>query len=363
MKDVFIIAEAGVNHNGDYKLAFALIDAAVLAGADAIKFQTFLAENVVTKKAKKAAYQELTTSPSESQFDMIKKLELPYEWHFDLLKYCKKKGIEFLSTAFDLDSLNFLVNDIKIKTLKIASGEITNGPFLLACAQKQCNLIVSTGMATLGEIEKALSIIAFGFLNETSSLTPHSTLEFQKAYCSSRGKQLLKERVTLLHCTTEYPTPPSNVNLGAMKSIHSAFGIDVGYSDHSKGITVPIVATTLGATIIEKHFTIDRSLPGPDHKASLEPDELKDMIKGVRMVKEIMGDGLKIPMPLEVENKSVARKSLIAATDISIGDTFTSENLTAKRPGTGISPMLYWNYLGKKSKKNYELNDLIDDER
>ena len=361
MNSVFVIAEAGVNHNGNYDLAFELVDVAVSAGADAIKFQTFLSEEVVTMKAKKAIYQKSTTSSSETQFDMIKKLELPYEWHFDLLEYCQKKEIKFLSTAFDKKSLDFLVDSLKIDVLKIPSGEITNAPFLLECAKKGCDLIISTGMADMSEIKKALGIIAFGLLDSSSSTKQYSVLDFQRAYNSSAGKNILQKKVTLLHCTTEYPAPIEDLNLKAMLSMYEEFGVDIGYSDHSKGITVPIVATALGATIIEKHFTINRSLPGPDHKASLEPKELEDMIKKIRLVEKMMGNGLKKSMPSEIKNKNIARRSLVAAKKIIKGEVFTSDNLTVKRPGTGISPMLYWEYLGNKSNNNYQADDLICD--
>jgi|APSaa5957512535_1039671.scaffolds.fasta_scaffold01821_9 N-acetylneuraminate synthase len=363
MSSVFIIAEAGVNHNGDYGLAFELVDSAVSAGADAIKFQTFISEDVVTKSANKAVYQESTTSSSETQFDMIKKLELPYEWHFDLLRYCNKKGIKFLSTAFDKKSLDFLVDEIKIDVIKIPSGEITNAPFLLECAKKGKNLIVSTGMADMHEIEQALGIIAFGLLNNLNLKDKYSMSDFEQAYHSLEGKKILQTNVTLLHCTTEYPAPIEDINLNAMASMRNTFGVDIGYSDHSKGITVPIVATALGATIIEKHFTIDKNLLGPDHKASLDPKELENMINEIRLVEKMMGNGLKIPMLSEINNKNVARRSLVATKKIIKGEIFTVDNLTAKRPGDGISPMLYWEYLGKKSNNNYQPDDLISSDK
>ena len=256
MSSVFIIAEAGVNHNGNPDLAFKLVDAAVEAGADAVKFQTFKAENLVVKSAVKADYQMKTTDSNESQFAMLKQLELTHETYIKLIDYCKEKRIEFLSTAFDLESLNFITNNLGLKTLKIPSGEITNGPLLLAHAQTGCDLIVSTGMATLGEVENSLEVIAFGLMHGLNDKTP-SQEAFQEAYFSKQGQQLLQEKVTLLHCTTEYPTQTENINLSAMRTIRKAFGLKTGYSDHSEDITVPIAATALGVTIIEKHFTLD----------------------------------------------------------------------------------------------------------
>lgn len=355
MKDtVYIIAEAGVNHNGDSKLAFQLVDAAVQAGADAVKFQTFKAENMVTKKADKADYQKQTTQSDESQYTMLKRLELSYELHHELIKYCQQHGIEFLSTAFDQESLDFLVNDLGLKTLKIPSGEITNGPLLLAHAVTGCNLILSTGMATLGEIEEALGVLAFGLLYKGSSQIEPSRAAFQQAYLSAEGQAVLKQKVTLLHCTTEYPAPMEEINLNAMANMQKSFGLQAGYSDHSEGITVPTAATALGAKIIEKHFTLDRELPGPDHKASLEPDELVEMVNAIRVVEMAMGDGIKGPTPSEVKNREIARKSLVTRCKIVEGDLFTEENLVCKRPGVGISPMFYWEYLGQKSSKSLD---------
>lgn len=355
---VFVIAEAGVNHNGSLEMALRLIDAAVKAGADAVKFQTFKAENVVTATAHKAAYQQYATGADESQYAMLKRLELPYEAHYQLLEHCQKVGIQFLSTAFDLESLNFLVNDIGLKTLKIPSGEITNGPLLLAHAQSGCELIVSTGMATLAEVEIALGIFAYGLM--TASVKPSPCAEsFQNAYSSVQGQQLLKKKVTLLHCTTEYPVPPQDINLNAMLIMRSTFGLRVGYSDHSDGIAVPIAATALGAQVIEKHFTLDKTLEGPDHRASLEPFEINKMIEAIRIIELAMGDGVKEPMVSELKNRPIARKSLVAAKDIRKGEVFTEDNLTTKRPGTGMIPFRYWDLLGLLSSRDYEVDEMV----
>ena len=356
---IYVIAEAGVNHNGIKEMAFQLVDAAVSAGADAVKFQTFKAENLVTKNASKADYQKQVTDSDESQFAMLKRLELTYETHRELMAYCKLKDIEFLSTAFDFESLDFLVNDLGLQTLKVPSGEITNGPLLLAHAQTGCNLILSTGMATLEEVEEALGVLAFGFLNVNDSTISPSKSAFQTSYNSEAGKQILKERVTVLHCTTEYPAPPQEINLNAMNTMRNAFRLKTGYSDHSEGITVSIAAVAMGATLIEKHFTLDKMLAGPDHKASLEPDELTEMIKAIRIVEQVLGNGVKEPMPSELKNRAIARKSLVAAHKIQAGDVFTQENITIKRPGTGITPMNYWELLGTTSHQSYSEEEVI----
>ena len=384
---VFIIAEAGVNHNGNLETAYRLVDAAVAAGADAVKFQTFKAENLVTRHAGKAAYQKITTAADESQLTMLKRLELKYELHFQLLAYCQKLGIEFLSTAFDFESLDFLVRELGVKTLKIPSGEVTNGPFLLAHAQTGKQVILSTGMATLGEVETALGVLAYGYLttameggsvaigrepmrptameggNITIDTEPMrqqpSMSAFQQAYSSTQGQAVLRDKVTLLHCTSEYPTPMENIHLKAMDVLQQAFNLRVGYSDHSVGLVVPIAAAARGATVIEKHFTLDRTQQGPDHKVSLEPDELKSMIDGIRDVEKALGQRLKCPQPLEQENQKVVRKSLVAKQPISIGERFTEANLTIKRPGTGKSPMDYWALLGEPSTRNYDTDEVL----
>ncbi len=354
-----IIAEAGVNHNGSKDLAFKLVDAAHAAGVDIVKFQTFKAKNLVTQNAQQADYQTRNTGVTESQLAMLSRLELDYETHHALVDYCAKLGIEFLSTAFDQESLHFLVQDLKLTTLKIPSGELTNAPFVLEHAQTGCDLIVSTGMATLAEIESALAVIAFGFTQALEAVPSEEA--FLQAYAGEVGQAALKAKVTLLHCTTEYPAPVAEVNLNAMQTLGRAFGLTTGYSDHTAGITIPVAASALGAQLIEKHFTIDKTLPGPDHKASLEPEELKEMVQAIRDVELALGSGIKSPQPSEIKNKSIARKSLVAANHIKAGEVFTVHNLTSKRPGNGLSPYLYWSMLGKIAQKSYAEGELIDD--
>ncbi len=352
-----IIAEAGVNHNGSEQLAFELVDAAYKAGVDIVKFQTFKAKNLVTATAKQADYQIENTGKKESQLSMLSRLELSYEFHHELVEYCNKLGIEFLSTAFDSESLDFLVNDLGLKRLKIPSGELTNAPLVLQHAQTGADLIVSTGMATLAEVETALGAIAFGYLAQDDM--PPSLDAFQTAYFSEEGQALLKAKVTLLHCTTEYPAPIKDINLMAMDTLAQAFKLEVGYSDHSAGIGVPIAAVARGARIIEKHFTLDKNMEGPDHKASLEPDELADMVAGIRNIELAIGDGVKGPRPSEIKNKSIARKSIVAAKDIDVGELFNTENLEIKRPGNGMSPYRYWELLNTQSTKSYREGEVI----
>jgi len=354
-----IIAEAGVNHNGSEKLAFQLVDAAHKAGADIVKFQTFKASKLVTASAEQADYQITNTQKKESQLSMLSRLELSFEFHLQLVEYCRKIGIEFLSTAFDSESLKFLVNDLKLNKLKIPSGDLTNAPLVLEHAQTGCDLIVSTGMATLAEIETALGVIAFGYV--ASQAEQPSIQAFEKAYYSELGQKMLKEKVTILHCTTEYPAPLQDINLKAMDTIADAFKLSVGYSDHSAGINVPIAAVAREAAIIEKHFTLDQNMDGPDHKASLEPEQLKAMIEGIRNVELALGDGLKGPRPSEVKNKAVARKSLVAEQVVNRGVVFSKNNMTAKRPGTGLNPINYWALLGKEAKNDYQIGDLINE--
>lgn len=341
---VFVIAEAGVNHNGDHDMALALIDAAVDAGADAVKFQTFTANALVSADAPKAAYQNQTTDTGETQLEMLKRLELPYALHHQLVETCKEKGIKFLSSPFDETSLGFLVDELKLDTLKIPSGEITNGPLLLQAGISGRGIILSTGMSTLDEVEAALGVLAFGLTDADGEPSPDA---FKDAFASDQGQAALKEKVTVLHCTTEYPAPFEDANLRAMATMRDAFGLKVGFSDHTPGIAVAIAAAALGATVVEKHFTMDRTLPGPDHKASLEPGELKDMVAGIRAVERAMGDGEKTPRPSEIKNMVIARKSLVALRPIKSGETFTEDNLGVKRPGGGISPMEYWDRLGQ----------------
>jgi len=327
-----IIAEAGVNHNGSLETAKKLIDVACDAGADFVKFQTFKAETLVTPTAKKASYQENLTSAHESQFDMIRKLELDRSAHEELIRYCRSKGILFLSTAFDHDSIDLLY-ELDILLYKIPSGEITNLPYLRHVGRMGKPIIMSTGMATLAEVSDALNILINAGTN--------------------------KEEITVLHCNTEYPTPFEDVNLNAMLTMRNELEVKVGYSDHTLGIEMPIAAVALGASIVEKHFTLDRSLPGPDHRASLEPEELKAMVSAIRNIEKAMGDGNKQPSSSELKNIPIARKSIVASETIKAGERFTEENLTAKRPGTGISPMEWDNLLGKTAPHDFNKDDLI----
>lgn len=356
---VFVIAEAGVNHNGSLECAKQLIDVAAKARADAVKFQTFRSESVISRFATKAQYQVVNTGNDESQLAMVRNLELSIEEHQILIAHAKDRGILFLSTPFDLESLHTLVDVFHLPQLKIASGEITNLPLLLAAGRAALPLIVSTGMATLAEVEQALAAVAFACVNPADAQpTPQALTD---AYISARGQALLRERVSLLHCTTEYPAPVSDVNLRAMDALRSAFGLPVGYSDHTRGIHVAVSAVALGATIIEKHFTLDRNMPGPDHPASLEPDELADMISNIREIEQAVGSGHKLPAPSELKNISVARKSLIAARDVKRGERFDAGSLTTKRPGSGISAMRYFEFLGRPASRDYAADELIDE--
>ena len=329
----FIIAEAGVNHNGRLELAKKMIDAAVEAGASAVKFQTFKAEKVVSRYAPKAEYQRKTTTADESQLEMIKKLELNVADHRALIDYCKKKNIQFLSTPFDLESID-LLNELGLDIFKIPSGEITNLPYLRKIGSLKKQTILSTGMADLVEIKDAIDVL------------------------TGAGTKL--KDITVLHCNTEYPTPLEDVNLKAMLTIKAAFpGMRVGYSDHTLGIEIPIAAVAMGATVIEKHFTLNRNMEGPDHKASLEPDEFKAMVHAIRNIEKAFGNGIKKPSPSELKNKPIARKSIVAACDIRKGEPFTEKNLTAKRPGTGINPMRWDEVIGQKAIKDYQQDELI----
>ncbi|MCQ8877373.1 N-acetylneuraminate synthase [Pseudoalteromonas shioyasakiensis] len=358
-KKTLVIAEAGVNHNGDEQLALELVRQACQAGADIVKFQTFKAKNIVTSEAEQAIYQRSNTGVIESQLTMLRRLELSFSTHFKLIEECNKLGIEFLSTAFDSESLDFLVKDLKLTRLKIPSGELTNLPLVLKHAQSGCNLILSTGMATLGEIESALGVIAFGLMFPTVAIP--KTGDFEHAYASQEGQELLRNKVTLLHCTTEYPAPLNEINLSAMTSMAKAFDLDIGYSDHSLGWVVPVAAVASGAKIIEKHFTLDKSLEGPDHKASLAPSELAEMVTFIRQTEQVMGSKIKAPTKSEIANKVAARKSLVATKDISAGTIFDYSNLEVKRPGSGMSPSFFWEVLGTKASYDYKAGQLIDE--
>ena len=329
---VFIIAEAGVNHNGSIELAYKLIDVASASGADAVKFQTFKAENLVSINAQKAEYQKQATNQSESQFNMLKKLELDTNAHKKLIDYCKKKDIVFLSTPFDHESID-LLNELELQIFKIPSGEITNLTYLRHIGSLGKEVILSTGMSTLKEIEEALIIL-------TSSGTS-------------------KENITILHANTMYPTPMEDVNLRAMQTIQDKFGVAVGYSDHTLGIEVDIAAVALGATIIEKHFTLDKTMDGPDHMSSISPEELKAMVSSIRNIEKALGSSIKKPSKSEKPNITMARKSIVASKSIKKGELFTEKNITTKRPGTGISPMEWDSIIDKVAKRDYQIDDLL----
>jgi N,N'-diacetyllegionaminate synthase len=329
-----IIAEAGVNHNGDIELAKDLIDVAAESGADYVKFQTFSAEALTSKSAPAAEYQLKNKKKSSSQFEILKSLELSKHEHESLMTYAKERGIKFLSTAFDIESINMLASYGQ-KVFKVPSGEINNLPYLRHLGNLHKTIILSTGMSNLEEIGCALKILE-------DAGTP-------------------RRNITILHCTSAYPTPVLDVNLLAMKTIEKEFNLPVGYSDHTLGLEVPIAAVALGATVIEKHFTIDRELPGPDHKASLIPHELNEMVRMIRNLEEAMGDGIKRIMPSESRNLSIVRKSIIAKISIKKGDVFTPENLTTKRPGLGLSPMKWDELMNRKSTKDYHSDELIDE--
>jgi len=354
-RSVFVIAEAGVNHNGDSDLAMQMVDVASEAGADAIKFQTFDAKSLVTSSAPKARYQQAATDNAESQQQMLAKLQLDRETHFRVKRRAEEHGLLFMSSAFDSQSLSFLANDLGLSLLKIPSGEITNGPFLLEHAQTNRDLVLSTGMSTLSEVKTALSVLAFGLTGGNSP----SIHAFNEAFASNAGQEALRAHVTLLHCTTQYPAPFDSVNLKVLVSMQAAFGLRIGYSDHTPGSAVTCAAVALGAEVIEKHFTLNRALPGPDHAASLEPVEFRQMIESIRTVEKSLGDGDKVPHDAELENRLIARKSLVAARAIQEGELFSAENVAIKRPGTGRSPMDYWDILGHKSKQLREFDEFL----
>jgi N,N'-diacetyllegionaminate synthase len=332
-QQIIVIAEAGVNHNGSIENAFKLIDAAKEAGADYVKFQTFKADKLVNKSAQKAEYQKANLQDADnSQYAMLKRLELTEQMHYEILAHCEKKNIKFLSTPFDLESISFL-KTLDVTLGKIPSGEVTNLPYLRQMAQAFPELIISTGMCTMDEVKAAIdALVAAG---------------------------AKKEKITVLHCNTEYPTPMRDVNLKAMMNIAEKLNVKIGYSDHTMGIEVPIAAVALGATVIEKHFTLDRGMEGPDHPASLEPDELIEMVKCIRNIEMALGEGFKAPSASEKKNIAIVRKSIIAGKDIVKGEIFTEENLVVKRPGTGISPMDWDKVIGTKANKDYKSDEII----
>lgn len=353
---VYVIAEAGVNHNGQRDLAFKLVELAAQAGADAVKFQTFDARKLASVSAPKALYQQQTTDAAQSQLAMLKQLELPREWHADLQAHAAACGIEFISTAFDTDSLDFLVS-LGIPFFKVPSGELTNGPLLWQFARTGKPLILSTGMATLSEVEQGLAIVAHGLVSDCE---PTGMDEVWRCWSDESVRLKLQGHVTLLHCTSQYPTPLSEVNLLAMDTLRRAFGLEVGYSDHTQGLLVPVAAVARGARVIEKHFTLDRSMPGPDHKASLEPDELAQMIVQIRGVEQAFGVAAKSPQPSEWDTRKAARQQVIAVRDIAQGERFGREDLSTARCGGGIPAVSLWERVGTVASKAYRAGEAIE---
>lgn len=351
-----IIAEAGVNHNGSLEMALELVDKAAEAGADYVKFQTFKADKLASPMAEKAAYQSLTTGNDESQLDMLKRLELSMDDHRVILKRCADKGIRFLSTPFDMESLALLTKQLELPEIKLGSGELTNGPLLLAVGRSGANIILSTGMGTLAEVEEALGVLAFGMCRTGQ---PKRRADFSEVLLDPTVWPVISERVTLLHCTTEYPAAEEGTNLNAMETMRRAFGVKVGFSDHTLGEAISFAAVALGASIIEKHFTLDRTLPGPDHVASLEPNELASLVSGIRGIEAALGSGIKQPGATEIKNRGVVRKSLLAARDLSIDHIFRAQDIVIKRPGYGISPMDFWDTVGRTATRSIKRDELL----
>lgn len=355
MKPTLIIAEAGVNHNGSMDLAHRLIDAAADCGADIVKFQSFNSDALATQAAGRAQYQKDNMQEDGSQRDMLRALEISAEGHAALRDHCGERGIGFLSTAFDFGSLDMLL-DLGAQWIKIPSGDVTFGPMLLKAARTHLPIILSTGMATMDEIADALAVLAHGLTRDNE---PEGLDQLRRDSERPEAQAALADHVTILHCVTHYPCPPEMVNLAAMDSIRARFGLPVGYSDHSLGIAIPIAAVARGAEVIEKHLTLDRTLPGPDHAASLEPGEFAEMVAGIRAVEQAMGTGEKVPGPVEMETRAVARRSLVAAAAIRAGDVLSESSLSAKRPGTGLSPMHHWDMAGRVADRDYAIDDLI----
>lgn len=352
----FVIAEAGVNHNGSVDIALQLVEVAARAGADAVKFQTFNAESLVSASAPKAHYQIENTGKDGSQLDMLRQLELSPDAYCSIAARCKELGIGFMSTAFDVDSLRFL-DTFEMPAVKIGSGDVTAAPLVLEAARLGRPLIVSTGMCTLDEIEEALGVIAYGL---SGNAQPPSRAAFAAAYASDTGRATLIDKVTLLHCVTQYPAPVAEVNLKAMDLMRKKFGLRVGYSDHTMGTAVALAAVARGATVLEKHFTLDASLAGPDHKASLEPDEFVRLVQEVRNIEAALGMERKEPTASEMDNRVIARRSLVAARAIARGEAFADDNVAVKRPGGGLAPIAYWETLGRYASRDYAADDLIE---
>lgn len=356
LKQVYVIAEAGVNHNGELAKALQLVDVAAEAGADAVKFQTFRAERLASREAGLADYQQRALGEAaDSQRAMLERLELSESDHAAIREQCRDRQIDFVSTAFDVESLAFLV-ELGVPWLKIGSGELTNGPLLLAHARTDRHLVLSTGMANLGEVEMALAALAFGMTRDGE---PDSGRSLRDVLAEPGSWEALRERVTLLHCTSQYPAPLEDVNLNVMDTLRTAFGLPVGYSDHTRGDVVSCAAVALGARMIEKHFTLDRDLPGPDHRASLEPDELAAMIRGIRSVECSLGDGIKQPRPSELSTREVARQVIVASRAIRRGDRIQLDDLATRRAGVGISPMHIWDLAGRIASRDYDAGEVV----
>lgn len=353
---VLIVAEAGVNHNGSLPLALKLIDAAAAAGADIVKFQTFDSKKLVSRRAPKAVYQTRNDA-HDSQLAMLESLQLSQSDHDAVVEHCRQRSIRFMSTPFDQDSLQFLIGRYDMPAVKIPSGEVVNARLLLGAARSGKPIFMSSGMCTLADIERALGVLAYGLTHPTGGAT---RADFERAYADPAARALLQDRVTLLHCTTEYPAPAEQINLRVIDTMHAAFGLPVGYSDHSLGTAIAFAAVARGATVIEKHFTLDRSLPGPDHAASLLPGELKGMVEGIRAVTAALGGERKVPSEVEFTNRIVARQSLVAACNIAAGEVFSEGNLTTKRPGDGVTALAFWEYIGRKAARSYKADETID---
>ena len=352
-----IIAEAGVNHNGDIALALELIDAAAEAGADMVKFQTFKAAELSATSAEKADYQKLTTDGAESQLDMLERLELGYDDHYKLLDHCASRGITFLSTAGEVESLHFLTQKLRLPVVKLGSGELTNAPLLLAAGRSKARILLSTGMGTLSEVETALGALAFGMTLKEDTYAGRAG--FAESLLEVSVWESLRERVSLLQCTTEYPAAEEDTNLRVMDTMRQAFGLEIGYSDHTKGNAISFAAVARGAKIIEKHLTLDRTMEGPDHAASIEPRELAELVSGIRGIEKALGSGIKRPGKREIENRKVVRRSLVAARDIASGTVLTSQDLMVKRPGHGISASDLWETIGRRVVRDLTKDEII----
>lgn len=356
-KPVYVIAEAGVNHDGSVEDALRLVDAAAEAGADCIKFQVFSADALTSGDAQKADYQKRATGSDESQREMLKRLELPISTFGLLMEHAKKRQIDFLSTPFDSSCLALLINELGLTQIKVGSGDLTNAPMLLDIAKAGHDVILSTGMATLEEVTEALSVLVFGYAGRAE---PPSCDAFAAAWADAAARSQLHGKVVLLHCTTEYPAPVDSVNLRAMDTLADAFGLPVGYSDHTLGIEVAVAAVARGAVMIEKHLTLDRTRAGPDHAASLDPSDFRTMVKAIRLVEEALGNGRKIPHPAEIKNIPIARKALVAARPIAAGEAFSMENIAVKRPAHGLAPSQLWSVIGKIAPRAYRCDEPIE---